>query len=569
MYFSIITFIVALCISFVHPVHAIYEPLSVPNNKYGIHIAEMTDLKDAADLVNSSEGDWGYVTLVIQDGDRNIGKWQELFNTMRRLHLIPILRLATHPEGDSWKIPQKEDAKRWVSFLDSLIWPVENRYVVLFNEPNHGKEWGNTINPEEYSEIGLYYAKALKEQSPDFFILPAGLDMSASSDGEALEGSEYLKKMYAAHPEFFSAIDGWTSHSYPNPGFSGSPYASGKGSVASFVWELDFLKNLGINKPYPIFITETGWTHNQGKYQGGKLTPIDVANNLSLAATGIWRDPRIVAITPFLLNYQGSPFDNFSWKKLNSSIFHPQYEQYQNLIKTKGTPNQHESYILKEPILPSQLVTNSTYTMEGELTNIGQGILDPYNGYEITMSGLKKEFIFLAEPLPKLEPSEKGKVIIHLKTPIEEEDAKVVLNITRGQKNVPIEKRDIKLIPPPTMTLSVFLGWKKVHAAQHALVLVYDQDDTLLHKFQDLTIENGSLTITGLYNMIPGKNYRVVLVAPYYLPRQNVIMLKEGKTMVIMKRLLPFDFNNDGTLNLKDISAILFTKPNEVFSRFY
>jgi hypothetical protein len=559
-----------LLISFLpQPIRAFYEPLSVPNNKYGIHIAELTDLKDAAGLVNSNGGDWGYVTLVIQDGDRNVGKWQEIFNSMRRLHLIPILRLATHPEGDSWKIPQKEDAKRWVSFLDSLIWPIENRYVILFNEPNHSKEWGNTINPEEYADVALFYAAALKEQSPDFFILPAGFDMSASSDGQAMEASEYIKRMYSSKPEFFSKIDGWTSHSYPNPGFSGSPYAMGKGTIASFLWELQFLNSLGITKPYPLFITETGWTHNEGKYSGGRLTPGDVANNLTLAASGVWNNPRIVAITPFLLNYQGSPFDNFSWKKLNSSEFHPQYQMYQKLVKTKGMPNQHESYQLKEPLFPDTLVTNSTYTLEGELTNTGQGIVDPDNGYEITVNGLDKGFSYLPDPLPKLEPTEKGPVKIHVRTPLEEGVYHVTCSITRGQKKIVVEEKDVTLIPPPTMTLQMTLGWKKESKADHVLILVYDHEDTLLHKFQDLTVENGSLTVTGLYNMIPGKSYRIVVVAPYYLPRQQIVTLKEGRTTESLKRLLPFDFNKDGTLNMLDLPALLFTKPNEVFTRFF
>jgi len=565
-----IQFFILLFILILPPsIHAIYDPLSVPNNKFGIHVAELTDLKDTATLVNSSEGDWGYVTLVIQDGDRNIGKWQELFNIMRRLHLIPIIRLATHPQGDSWKIPQKEDAKRWVNFLDSLIWPIENRYIVLFNEPNHGKEWGNTINPKEYAEVAVFYTKALKEQSTDFFILPAGFDMSASTDGKALEGSEYIKQMYASQPDFFSVLDGWTSHSYPNPGFSGSPFASGKGTIASFVWELDFLKNMGITKPFPLFITETGWVHNQGKYSGGSLTPANVADNFSLAATGIWKDPRIVAITPFLLNYQGSPFDNFSWKKLNSSEFHPQFELYQKLGKTKGFPNQKESFSLKEPMFPDGLVTNSTYTLEGELENTGQGILDPDNGYEISINGLSKEFTIISEPLPKLEPKEKGVVKIHIKTPMEEGSANVSFSIKHGQKIIDVEKKNIKLIPPPNIKINLQLGWKKESTIDHVLVLVYDHNDTLLHKFQDLTVSDGNLTVTGLYNMIPGKSYRVVVIAPYYLPRQHIVTLTEVKTNVIMKRLLPFDFSGDGTLNISDAPALLFTKPNEALSRFF
>jgi len=554
---------------FPHPIHAIYDPLSVPNNKLGIHIAELTDLKDTANLVNSNQGDWGYVTLVIQDGDKNPGKWQEIFDTMRRLHLIPIVRLATHPEGDSWKIPQKEDAKRWVSFLDSLIWPVENRYVVLFNEPNHSKEWGNTINPEQYADVALLYAKAFKEKSSDFFILPAGLDMSASSDGKALDGAEYIKRMYSSNTEFFSVIDGWTSHSYPNPGFSGSPWATGRGTIAGFVWELDYLKNLGITKPFPLFITETGWAHNQGKFTGGRLSPNEVAGNLTLAATGVWNDPRIVAITPFLLNYQGSPFDNFSWKKLGSSEFFPQYELYQKLTKIKGVPNQKESFSFKEPIFPDRLVTNSTYTLEGELENTGQGILDPSSGYEISIDGLQKEFTVISEPLPKLEPKEKGMVKIHIKTPMEEGVVHISFSIKHGQRNSIVEEKDLTLIPPPTMSLGIQLGWKKESKVDHVLVLVYDHNDTLLHKFQDLTLVDGKITVTGLYNMIPGKSYRIVVVAPYYLPRQHIATLTEVRTNVTIKRLLPFDFSGDGTLNVKDVPALLFTKPNDVFSRFF
>jgi hypothetical protein len=569
MSFSIIALIVSLLFSHPTPVHATYDPLAVSNNKFGIHIADTGDLRDAASLVNSSAGDWGYVTLVIQDGDRNVGKWQEIMNTMRRIHLIPIVRLATHPEGDKWKIPQKEDAPRWADFLSTLNWPVENRYVVLFNEPNHAKEWGGTINPEEYADVSLTYAKTLKEKSADFFILPAGFDSSATSDGNTMDIEQFIKRMAAFKPEFFPILDGWTSHSYPNPGFSGLPFATGKGTIASFLWELQFLNSLGISKPYPVFITETGWAHNQGKYQKIGLTPENVGNNLVLASSGVWTDPRIVAITPFLLNYQGSPFDNFSWKKLGSSEFHPQYEMYQKLKKSKGAPNQHESFSLKEPIFPDRLVTNSTYTLEGELENTGQGIVDPADGYDISVDGLQKGFSFLPEALPKLEPNEKGIVRVHIKTPMEEGVQHITFSVKHGQKKVIVEEKDLTLIPPPTITLSIQLGLKKESNIDHVLVLVYDHKDTLLHKFQDLTLVDGKISVTGLYNMIPGKSYRIVSIVPFYLPRQHIATLTEGRMKVTMKRLLPFDFNNDGTFNVRDVPSLLFTKPNDVLPRFF
>ena len=74
---------------------AIYDPLSQPNNRFGIHIIDENDLQDAANLVNSSGGDWGYVKIVIREDDRNLEKWQAIFDRMRKMHLIPLVRLAT------------------------------------------------------------------------------------------------------------------------------------------------------------------------------------------------------------------------------------------------------------------------------------------------------------------------------------------------------------------------------------------------------------------------------------------------------------------------------------------
>src|SRR3989338_2024841 len=55
-----------------------------------------------------------------------------------------------------------------------------------------------------------------------------------------------------------TVLSGLASHSYPNPGFSGVPYGFGRGTVRTYQWELDLLKQLGV-KDMPVFITETGW----------------------------------------------------------------------------------------------------------------------------------------------------------------------------------------------------------------------------------------------------------------------------------------------------------------------
>src|SRR3989339_833535 len=72
-----------LCLLFfgVRPVDAIVDPLAVPNNRFGIHIIGATpdESSPAANLVNTN-GDWGYVTFLIESKDRNHEKWQEFFN---------------------------------------------------------------------------------------------------------------------------------------------------------------------------------------------------------------------------------------------------------------------------------------------------------------------------------------------------------------------------------------------------------------------------------------------------------------------------------------------------------
>ena len=137
------------------PAFATLDPLAVPNNKFGIHIIQATpdESSPAASLVNSTGGDWGYITVLIESKDRNHEKWQEFFNDLRRRHLIPIIRIATKSVNGYWERPYEKEYEAWADFLDKLNWPVKNRYVTIYNEPNHGYEWGNSVDPKNYAEV--------------------------------------------------------------------------------------------------------------------------------------------------------------------------------------------------------------------------------------------------------------------------------------------------------------------------------------------------------------------------------------------------------------------------------
>jgi len=536
-----------------------------------MHIADTNDIRALPNLINSTNGDWGYVTVVIPDNDMNSNKWQELFNAMRRIHIIPIIRIATHAVDDYWVRPQEVDIDKWVEFLGNMNWPIQNRYVILFNEPNHAKEWGNGVDPEGYSDMILQFAKKLKTKSEDFFIMPAGFDASAPNGAITMDAAEFIRRMIQKNPDIFTYLDGWSSHAYPNPGFSGSPYASGRGSVATYLWEESLIQSLGVNKKLPIFITETGWQHSMGKYIDFRmLDPETIASYISVVSQNAWNNPNIVAITPFVFNYQDYPFEHFSWKKLGSEEYYPFYHVYKNIQKIKGTPLQIEKITVETSEIPSTLISSSMYDFTVSIKNSGQSILSTEEGY-VWNEDTQNQFKIIAGPIPKLEPNERGDIRITIQTPKNEGDYPFNLSLKRNNQIISILSQSIRVEPPPSATITLKLGWRKLISMndEQATVLVYDMNDTVLHKFTHVPINDGTAQITGLYHIIPKNKYRIVILVPYYLPRQHITTLDKGINEISMTRLLPLDFNNDGTLSLWDIFHALQYQPRFIFQKWF
>src|SRR6185312_15911570 len=235
-------------------------------------------------------------------------KWQNFMNDCGKYHLIPIIRLAT--EGDYfntqvWRKPDSADVLDFANFLNSLDWPTKNKYIIVFNEVNRGDEWGGAPNPTEYAQLLSYSVTVFKSRNPDFFIISAGMDNAAANANGAMNEYTYYEAMQQAVPGIFNQIDGMSSHSYPNPGFSSPPTATTRMSVGSFLYEEALLDGYS-NKTLPVFITETGWSQS---VVGEKTA----ADNLVTAYNSIWNDPHIVTVAPFLLNAGAGPFSQFSF----------------------------------------------------------------------------------------------------------------------------------------------------------------------------------------------------------------------------------------------------------------
>ncbi len=343
MFKKLFLLFIFICVSQTKAAYAIENPLTTPNNKFGIHILFPNELSDAAQLVNSSGGDWGYVVIPIQSGDKDLQKWQKFMDDCRKYHLIPIIRLAT--EGDYfntkvWRKPTQADVLDFANFLHSLIWPVKNRYVIAYNEVNNANEWGGDANPAEYTGILHYAVSAFKAKSLDFFIISAGMDNAAANTSFSLNEYTYLQQMAAANRDIFNQIDGLGSHSYPNPAFSTPPWVLHNESIKSFQFEKKLVQGFS-NKDLPVFITETGWSNHQ-------VDEETIAAYYKIAFATAWSDSSIVTVAPFLLRAGGEPFGQFSFYRENGSP-DPAYIAIHDITKINGNPSVTELFIEKKP----------------------------------------------------------------------------------------------------------------------------------------------------------------------------------------------------------------------------
>lgn len=313
-------------------VYAVENPFSSFNNKFGIHILFPQELSAAADLVNSSGGDWGYVTIPIQSGDKDLEKWQNFMDSAKKLHIIPIIRLAT--EGDYfntkvWRKPNEDDILDFANFLNSLTWPVKNRYIVVYNEVNRADEWGGSVNADDYTKLLAYTVNVFKSKSQDFFIISAGLDNAAPNKLPQYENEyDFLNDMNEAVPGIFSQIDGISSHSYPNPAFSQPPTNISRNGVMSFDFERKLIKSFS-GRDVPVFITETGWSTKA-------ILDLTAADYYQRAFKTVWSDNGVVAVTPFLLRANGA-FEDFSFIAPDGSQTY-QYRMVKSIPKVRGLP---------------------------------------------------------------------------------------------------------------------------------------------------------------------------------------------------------------------------------------
>jgi len=309
-----------------------------PNNKFGMYInASAAQVGEVAPLVNSNGGDWGWVLVPMDVRQRDPGLWQSIFEACKAHHIKPLVQLFNNNTCDLNEI----DFPGLAGFFNELSWPTKHLYISVFNEVNAKDYWCEKLAPEEYAVVLNTAIDSFKSVNSNFFLMPAGFNSSCRSGPRYLDEEDFLLRMNAAVPGIFGKLDGWATHAYPQPEFSGDFYNPPswygvRDQIENYKWEMGLLqRHFGVSG-LPIFITETGWAHSEGsmpkkEYKHSSVT----ARYFDDAYRNHWLPVnQIVAILPFVWYKTDAP--NFNWKRDDGS-FYSQYDVVMGFPKVAGT----------------------------------------------------------------------------------------------------------------------------------------------------------------------------------------------------------------------------------------
>ncbi len=141
-------------------------------------------------------------------------------------------------------------------------------------------------------------------------------------------------------------------------------------------------------KKIPVFITEAGWPKSDGRPKK-YIDKETAADFIKYAFENVWlKDERVKAVTPFVLNYPGELFSDFSWLDKNGEPY-PQFNTIKSLSKTSWWPGQEEKFEVISISVPPFLPADTIYKGKIVLKNTGQSILGERGNIEFkaTSSG--------------------------------------------------------------------------------------------------------------------------------------------------------------------------------------
>jgi hypothetical protein len=122
----------------------------------------------------------------------------------------------------------------------------------VWNEPNLGKYWGGTPEPDLYAEMFKAVEAAVEKADPGLPVLFGTLGPHAESDENTVAAAEFLAQGYDLGA--VQKSDGISTHPYPGSA-PGEDHAEGVRKRLGDLWEVMSLEG---DADRPLWITETG-----------------------------------------------------------------------------------------------------------------------------------------------------------------------------------------------------------------------------------------------------------------------------------------------------------------------
>ncbi|MBS1123345.1 MAG: hypothetical protein H6Q90_5573 [Deltaproteobacteria bacterium] len=322
-----------------------FDPLAPPPSRFGIGLVAVgTPLEwdRASELV----GPGGWIKLIFAGITPAMHEappeWQQAITEVYARDLIPVIRFG--PDfGDRNVRKQSNDgahhhyealASAYAAVVGSLprrpSWPL---VVELHNEPDLCYEWA--CDPGDvparagvqagwlgYEDAAAEYAAFVRDTSAALhalgdhrvIVLNGGLApggaRACECGGEGFVGGitslDFLRAMQTAVPEIWNSLDGFASHAYPASGEGFGFFPSYDQAKTGLYYDRRELAVIG--RDLPVYVTETGWTTDQGA-RGSRE---DIAAWTRDAYTNDWLVmPEVRAVMPFIL---ASPdWNSFAW----------------------------------------------------------------------------------------------------------------------------------------------------------------------------------------------------------------------------------------------------------------
>jgi hypothetical protein len=155
-------------------------------------------------------------------------------------------------------------------------------------------------------------------------------------------------------------------------------------------------------------------------------------------------------------------------------------------------------------------------------------------------------------------PSEEETVDFYLKTSDKLGQEKIEVGLFKNdQLLVDLFSWDFKIVPWPSLTFKVSLFPKIKTQGDDFEIQIFDKEERLVYKKTKVKVIEGKGAVERIANIALNKPYRLVILKPYYLPRQTYIVFKRENNQAFFEKMLPLDFNQDGKLAVSDFIALL------------